>query len=327
MAIARALAADPWGRFGGREGKMARIARMEREAAARAGSALNATLGEKGGKEQEEEGKEEEDKSAAPSKQKQKEKTKREKESNEAAASEATKKTVAVPPPPLAAAPEAPATPLYTPPAGWWGNSFFVHAGRLEGISDSKEKEKGEARGFTDADQEALAERTTALKAAGKRGLGAASLKKKEKAVGHEWKGSKVVFGDGEGEDDCEDDGGADNKRERKKQKKEMKEKKEKKSKEDPPSPPLDVSSLKWKKAAEAALSQGGSGGAKAMKKGLSVSELAAQVAAALSAKASASKGDLEAALGRSLRSLCESSSRFEVDGKGRVKLAAAKKK
>ena len=35
---------------------------------------------------------------------------------------------------------------------------------------------------------------------------------------------------------------------------------------------------------------------------------------------------DLEAALNRSLLSLCDSSSRFEVDGKGRVKLAAAKK-
>ena len=345
MAIARALAADPWGRFGGREGKMARIARMEAEAAARANAALNATLGEKG--KQEEEGGEEEDKSAAPSKQKKKhaggkkeaekaekkEKNQRKESSSSNTGSKASeaKKTIVVPP---LATPEAPATPLYRPPAGWWGNSFFVHAGRLEGISDSKgREEKGQekARGFTDADQEALAERTTALKAAGKRGLGAASSKK-EKAVGHEWKGSKVVFGDGDGENgengengDGENDG--DDKRERKKQKK------EKESKEAPPVPSLDVSSLKWKKAAEAALSQGGTREA-SKKKGLPVSELAARVAAALSAKGAAegrgkawaSKVDLEAALGRSLRSLCESSSRFEVDGKGRVKLAAAKK-
>ena len=98
---------------------------------------------------------------------------------------------------------------------------------------------------------------------------------------------------------------------------------KDKKSKEAPaPSPPLDVSSLKWKKAAEAALSE-----APSKKKGRPVPELAARVAAARSASAKASssaskKGEIEAALGRSLRSLCESSSRFEVDGKGRVKLA-----
>ena len=209
MGIARALAADPWGRFGGREGKMARIARMEAsEAAARASSALNATLGENGGKQE----KEEEEKIAAPSKKKEK-KEKKESSSGSGSGSkarEAAKKTTIVIPP--IATPEAPATPLYRPPAGWWGHSFFVHAGRLEGISDSKakerEEEKGGERGFREADQEALAERATALKAAGKRGLGAtSSSKKKEKAVGHEWKGSKVVFGDGDDGESGENDG------------------------------------------------------------------------------------------------------------------------
>ena len=347
MGIARALAADPWGRFGGREGKMARIARMEAsEAAARASSALNATLGENGGKQE----KEEEEKIAAPSKKKEK-KEKKESSSGSGSGSkarEAAKKTTIVIPP--IATPEAPATPLYRPPAGWWGHSFFVHAGRLEGISDSKakerEEEKGGERGFREADQEALAERATALKAAGKRGLGAtSSSKKKEKAVGHEWKGSKVVFGDGDDGESGENDGengdgdgdGDGDRRERKKQKKEKKEKKQKSKEEEAPpeAPSLDVSSLKWKKAAEAALSQGesGSGSGKASKKkGLPVSELAARVAAALFAKGKSawgtlSKEDLEAALDRSLRSLCESSSRFEVDGKGRVKLAAASAK
>ena len=283
------------------------------EAAAMASAALNETLGEKG--------KEEEKSAAAPSKKEKERKRKKEEVEVEVEKKKKTKKAVIIIPP-LLAAPEAPATPPFVPPSGWWGNSFFVHAGRLEGILDSKEDAKkksksGSKGGFTTADQEALAERTTALKAAGKRGLGAVSSKK-EKAVGHEWKGSKVVFGDGENDDgDGENDGAGDEKHERKKQKKDKK----KRSKETSPpasSSPLDVSSLKWKKAVKAAIST-----ASKSKKGLPVAELAGRVAAALSAKQKTtwSKRELEAALNRSLRSLCDSSSLFDVDGKGRVKL------
>jgi hypothetical protein len=313
MRIARQLARDPWGRFGGRDGKMARVARMEAEAAAKANAALNETLGE-------------EKASAAPSSEKkEKEKKKEEKKTNEEV--EVKKKAKKAAPlliPPPISVPEAPATPSYEVPAGWWGTSLFVHAGRLEGILDAKEKEKGKGtRGFTDADQEALAERTTALKAAGKRGLGASSSSKKEgKAAGHDWKGSKVVFGDDDGEEEEEKEkekgggGDGDGERAAKKQKKEKKKEKKKKTS----SPSLNVSSLKWKKAVESALS-----GDSNKKKGLSVSKLASRVAEALSAKVetSSSKEQLETALNGSLLSLCGSSSRFEVDGKGRVKLAS----
>ena len=321
MEIARELARDPWGRFGGREGKMARIARMEAEAAAKASEALNETLGEVKAekREKEKEKKEVPKKKEAEAEAEEKESSRKEKGKS---------KAPIIIPPSLASTPETPATPLYKPHAGWWGNFFFVHAGRLEGISSdekAKKKDGGDPeRGFTDADQEALAERTTVLKAAGKRGLGATSSKK-EKAVGHDWKGSKVVFGD----DDCgnADGEGGDDEREKKKQKKEKEREKSKKA-------PLVVSSLKWKKAAESVLSQD-SGEKARKKKGLSVSKLASRVAAALVSKAAAgkktsassstTKEELEAALGDSLRSLCELSSRFEVDKKGRVKLAAKK--
>ena len=370
MGIARALALDPWGRFGGRDGKMARIARMEREAAAKASAALHETLGEKGKegkeeeKEEEEEEKEEEkedkkeeekekEKGAAMEEKKKKQRKKEaeagagagaERESSSGGGSKAKKRTKAgIVVPPLAAAPEAPETPPFRPPAGWWGTPFFVHAGRLEGIPPPPPDpgarraaqrargggEGGGGRGFTAADQEALAERTAALKAAGKRGLGAASSRR-EKAVGHDWKGSKVVFGDGSDGDGEGAGGGENGESERRKR-----QKKERKSEETPPPPPassLDVSSLKWKKAVEAALRLSQESGGKASKrKGLPVAELAGRVARVLFSKVEAKKTwskeeDLEAALNRSLLSLCDSSSRFEVDGKGRVKLAAAKK-
>ena len=167
MKLAARLAKDKWGRFGGRDGKMARIAAMEAAAAdaarARLGGTAAATAGPSEG--------------APPQKKRKK-------------ATRAAPSPAPEPPPP----PPPDAPPPYTPPPGWWGAATFKHAGRLEGLDTPKPvARRGE--GFTEADQEAAA--AAGVNKGDKRGLGAAAAGR----LGRGWTGKKTTFGEEEAEE------------------------------------------------------------------------------------------------------------------------------
>lgn len=177
MKLAARLARDKWGRFGGRDGKMARIAAMEAATADAARRKLDGAPPEPSTPNAAADDKKlKAGVDARPTKKVKKDK----------AASNRSKQAAAAAsrPPPTADAP-----PPYTPPQGWWGAATFVHAGRLEGLDDPRPRAK--KGGFTEEDQ--LAAATGGVARGDKRGLGAAAAKQ----LGRDWKGKKTRFGGG----------------------------------------------------------------------------------------------------------------------------------
>ena len=202
LALARQLAKDPWGRFGGREGKMARIAAAEAAHTVAAGEAAT------------------------------QQQSKRQRASQEAAAaaaaaaSEAAKAAQAVVPYPsagkkrghdgeaegVAASGKRSKTAAAGEVQHWW-SSMFQFAGALEGALHPHRPASGlpeaVAVGFTgtEAEQLALCEAAHASKASGRRGLGQG---RKEPEA--QWQGTKLTFtdpvdeeGDAQGEGEGED--------------------------------------------------------------------------------------------------------------------------
>ena len=181
MKLAARLAKDAWGRFGGRSGKMARIAAQEAAAAEAARARLEsaATAGgvtvapaRAAGK-----GKKSHTINARPD-------AKAGLGAAEASTTRAKKKA-------RAASPAQPATPPFAPLPGWWGATLFVHAGRLEGLDPTAR----ERTAFTEADQ--LAAATGGVAKGNRRGLGAATAGR----IGADWAGKKVCFGDDDDEE------------------------------------------------------------------------------------------------------------------------------
>lgn len=227
LQIAADLAAQPaWfggGRFGGREGKLARIRQQEALAAAKLGlecakaelapavasvkvskrkspskiltdiqaaaqpSAESAivTVTAKKGKASKKQKQEASDKQAGPSA-----------EAASAVAAAAVydvpvvKKHIVVEPIYTATIPAV--TFVQTPSAGWWGAKKFKSAGCLEGIDQQQNKAQSERQQFDEDDQANLYMAAQNLKTSGKKGLGTKSHI--GKVTGAKWEGSKTVF-------------------------------------------------------------------------------------------------------------------------------------
>lgn len=211
LQIAADLAAQPaWfggGRFGGREGKLARIRQQEALAAAKLGlacakaelapavTAVNVskkrktpsktvtdtqaaarpsaesaivTVTAKKGKGSKKQKQEATDKQAGTSA-----------EATSAAAEAAdnvpvvTKKRIVVEPVFTATVPAVPF--VQTPSAGWWGAKKFKSAGCLEGIDQQQHKAQSERQQFDEDDQANLYMAAQNLKTSGKKGLGTKS--------------------------------------------------------------------------------------------------------------------------------------------------------
>ena len=206
------------------------------------------------------------------------------------------KKVTAPPPPTPPPQPQLGPAPT-PPPAGWWGAGRFVWAGPLGGVgAEAAAARAGAAaagaaaatatpRGFSEADQEGLLARAEAGKSSGRRGLGA--KKGAGGGGGPAWEGKKTTF------DDDEEEGGEGGAA--------LPALDPTAHEPAPPAPAAGGLPKKWKAAAASAL-----GGAP--KGRLAVGDLAAVL------------GADRAALGTALAA----SSRFCVDKKGRVALAAA---
>lgn len=160
LAIARQLAKDPWGRFGGKEGKMARIRRQEAALAAQATGSKNDVV-------------QQPVPVPPPSKR---------------ASKKARTPLVVV------IGDEQPMdvdqrVPQRVVDGQWWGARYFAWGGLL---GSSLRKTSTRQRGFSEQDQEALYTRTQDGKVKGKQGLGRAGRPGHVRGVA--WKGSKVVF-------------------------------------------------------------------------------------------------------------------------------------
>ena len=189
LALARQLAKDPWGRFGGREGKMARIAAAEAAHAASAGDAASKHLGKR----------QRAAKEAAAA--------------TAAAAAEAARAAQAVVPYPSAGGKRgrdgegegvvpaggkrsrtASGAGAETGGQHWW-SSMFKFAGALEGALHPRAASGGglphPLAGFTgtEAEQLALCEAAHASKASGRRGLGQG-----RRELEAEWQGTRRTF-------------------------------------------------------------------------------------------------------------------------------------
>ncbi|DBA76077.1 hypothetical protein WJX77_000660 [Trebouxia sp. C0004] len=222
LQIAADLAAQPaWfggGRFGGREGKLARIRQQEALAAAKLGLACAkaelapAVTAVTVSKKRKTPSKTVLDTQAAaqPSaesalvtvtakKAKGYKKQKQAGTSAEAASAAAeaadevhvvTKKRIVVEPVFTATLPAVPF--VQTPSAGWWGAKKFKSAGCLEGIDQQQNKAQSERQQFDEDDQANLYMAAQNLKTSGKKGLGTKSHI--GKVTGAKWEGSRTVF-------------------------------------------------------------------------------------------------------------------------------------
>ena len=165
LAIARQLAKDPWGRFGGKEGKMARIRRQE---AALAGGVHTTPSMQ-----------------PAPKPKVVKKKTK-------IPTTTTTKPVVIV----IGDDKDDEAMDVDVPQrvvdGQWWGARYFAWGGLL---GSSLRRTATRQRGFSERDQEVLYMQTQDGKVKGKQGLGRAGRAGELRGVA--WKGSKVVFAEG----------------------------------------------------------------------------------------------------------------------------------
>lgn len=180
LRIAAELAKDPWGRWGGRNGKQARIAKQEEEflqknevAQAKKRSSVKSDLpASKKRKEREEKLVKKEKKSSR----KQKTGTCQDENATSVEANNAMPVEVEKP----------------VMPESWWGHKLgFVHGGGLETL-EKKGLKENEAKCFTEGDQTNIYKAAQSLKQQGKLGLGV----KGSKINTNDWKGKKVLFGE-----------------------------------------------------------------------------------------------------------------------------------
>jgi hypothetical protein len=199
LALARELAKDPWGRFGGRQGKMARIAAAEAAAAVAAGRApppVAAPVASgpeadaaHAARRREERDKRKAEKAAAAQAAAAKAKA-------EAASRKRARAASPPPPPPRIASVADDDAPVAPAPQHWWSR-LFHSAGAMLGAEHTARKE----RGFCEADQEALFMDAHGGKTEGRIGLGRRSDANPLKIGGARWAGSKVAFADADDAD------------------------------------------------------------------------------------------------------------------------------
>ena len=200
--LAKASGRAPAGRFGGREGKLARVRRQEQALAGRADEALGARLAG----------------ALNPAATEGAGQGKRKREPAAAAAAPAKRVVREVR---LAEEPErAPYRPTFGD--GWWGLKRFAFGGLLEGRA---EKTRTFENGFRAEDQERLYRQAHFKKTVGKGGLGAGALGLPAKNLGNAWKGSKTTFGGGAAGEGAADGEEPPEKKEKKKKDEKKKEK------------------------------------------------------------------------------------------------------
>mmetsp|Transcript_10449 Transcript_10449/g.18236 ORF Transcript_10449/g.18236 Transcript_10449/m.18236 type:complete len:485 (+) Transcript_10449:109-1563(+) len=176
LAISAELAKDPWGRWGGKTGKMARIRRHELEQAELARVRLGSPLA-----------------GANPT--------------LAAAGTGAGSKSVRVAGPP--AKPRVVITLtlqehvsfkrapfVRTPTTGWWGAAYWVSAGVLEGMEEAAEHVSRVRTTFDEDDQANLYMKVHEHQRQGKLGLGQST--RSIAVAGGAWEGSRVTFADGD---------------------------------------------------------------------------------------------------------------------------------
>ena len=208
LALAKELAKDPWGRFGGREGKMARIAAAEAAHAASLGDAATKHVSKRQRAAQEaaaaaaEAAAEAARVAASEMPYPGSSKSKRSRGHDARGEPERGKKPrvgteetrLAQQDPPPAAAQDAPGASQH-----WWSD-VFRFAGALEGalhpraaagVADMQKTAQTAAFTGTEAEQIALCEAAHAHKASGRRGLGQG-----RQAAEPEWHGKRIIFDD-----------------------------------------------------------------------------------------------------------------------------------
>ncbi len=188
LAIARQLAKDPWGRFGGKEGKMARI--RQQEAALMAARTQGSTQGTS---------------SMTPIHTTTLTTKRRKQQSAPQESSKKSKKIVT----PLVIVigqqqneedPQHDGAPSTSITDGtWWGARYFSWGGLLGSGTRPKHNTR---RGFDEQDQEALYTKTHEGKSTGKQGLGRGGRPGELRGAG--WKGTKLTFD----EEDAQGEGG-----------------------------------------------------------------------------------------------------------------------
>ena len=179
IRIAAELAKDPWGRWGGRNGKLARIAKQEEEflqknKANTTGRCQTVEVDSTTSKKH----KKREDKPAKKEKKSSRKKALVEQTECTATCAKRIPSSVEVKRPVM--------------PESWWGHQFgFVHGGGLETL-EKKTQEENEAKCFTENDQTNIYKAAQSLKQQGKLGLGV----KGSKINTNDWQGKKVLFGE-----------------------------------------------------------------------------------------------------------------------------------
>lgn len=194
LAIARELAKDPWGRFGGKEGKMARIRQQEAALlAAKTGSVVPSTPPTSAKRRTRAIDPTTPSKSSGKGKKRQKV---TESVLPEGTAPKAAPLVIVIGQQEDGDAMQVDPTPSSSVAQGtWWGARYFSWGGLL-GSGTKPQTETSQRRGFDEQDQEALYTRTHDGKVQGKQGLGRGARPGEVRGAG--WKGTKVTFGEDE---------------------------------------------------------------------------------------------------------------------------------
>jgi hypothetical protein len=210
LKLAAQLAKDPWGRFGGRDGKLARIKRQEEEQAAAARAKLGlapapsppaeAPSSSSGSKKR----KAQADASPEPGPSSSKGSQKQQKSSSSEPAGQQQQQVQVQQPPRKVVVVQigddsrmraAAAAFQPTPAKGWWGASMFASAGLLEGMEEAAQHVARERQGFDEDTQADLYMKTHEAQRQGRRGLGKSTTLK---IAGGAWAGKKVAFAEEE---------------------------------------------------------------------------------------------------------------------------------
>lgn len=188
LAILERLQKDKWGRWGGRDGKMARVRAMEEKMAAEArakleGSTLAPTDSPAGRPTN----------AAASAPPKGDPSSLSMKGAVEVLGKGGRKRVIVEVELPASKRPRVEAPPTPTPKEGWWGATLgFVSAGFMGGADKDTKHERKE---FTENDQEKVYMAAHAAKTSGKGGLGIGKPSGASK-LGNDFKGQKKTFGE-----------------------------------------------------------------------------------------------------------------------------------
>lgn len=184
LKLAAELAKDPWGRWGGRGGKMARIREHEAAEASQMRESLGLSPSQGTNNVQ--------SKASSSGRSEQR-------EGSDAASlgvqQKGAKKGIVF----VVSIKDEPKRKKFifkpTPASGWWGAAYFTSAGAMGALEEEMEA-LHEKVGFNENDQEKLYMLCHDHQRVGKKGLGKSSVLKIE---GGNWEGKKVVFEDDEG--------------------------------------------------------------------------------------------------------------------------------